>query len=133
MFINGKRGIIMILGIGIDIVSVKRMNKALASPAFAQKVFTTAELEYIGSSDEHAAGFFAAKEALVKALGTGFGHIKVNEMEIRHNSKGIPFFVLYNNAGQAVKRLGSTNIMLSISHERDFAVAFVVIEGREMS
>ena len=120
----------MILGIGTDIVSVKRMEKALASPTFVQKVFTQAELEYIGSSAEHAAGFFAAKEALVKALGTGFGHIKANETEIRHNSKGVPFFVLYDNAEQAEKRLGTTNIMLSISHERDFAVAFVVIEGR---
>lgn len=121
----------MISGIGTDIVSIKRMERSITSEAFANKVFTRNEIELIMRRSERAAGFFAAKEAFVKALGSGFGLVSPKDIEVSHDTEGKPYFILYGEANKAAEKLGNINIMLSISHEKEFAVAFVIIEGRE--
>ncbi len=119
----------MILGIGTDIVDINRMKKAIERDAFIKKVFVDSEKERAIKNAETAAGIFAAKEAFVKALGTGFWPVKPTDIEIAKTAEGKPYFVLY---GEAKKCLEENNavVYLSISHERDYATAFVVIEGR---
>ena len=99
------------MGIGIDIVEVARIEKAITRfPRFLHRVFTAQETSYISSyknKAERAAGFFAAKEASVKAAG---GHI--SDYEIFHTKEGKPYAVR-----------GEVTIEISISHEKKYAIA----------
>ena len=73
----------MILGIGLDIIETARVEKALQNPVFLKKVYTEGEQEYLAKrkgNAQSAAGIFAAKEAVSKALGTGFGPISFQEV-----------------------------------------------------
>ena len=118
----------MIIGIGTDITDINRIKKAIVKDSFVKKVFTDNERERASANAETAAGIFAAKEAFVKACGTGFGIIKATDTEVIKDEAGRPYFVLYNEAESFIKDR-SARVYLSISHERDYALAFVVIEG----
>ncbi len=120
----------MITGIGTDITDINRIRKAILMDAFVKKVFTDNEKGRALNSAETAAGIFAAKEAFVKACGTGFGKISATDIEVMKDEAGKPYFVLYNEAKSFVEHKNS-RVHLTISHESDYAVAFVIIEGRE--
>lgn len=123
----------MILGTGIDITDTGRMaslylkygNKLLG------KFLTPAEIDLMPVNfGNFLAGRFAAKEAAVKALGTGFSMgITALQIEVRTNSSGAPKLTFYEKAKERADWLGVKSIFLSISHERTLAVAMVILES----
>lgn len=123
------------LRIGTDICSIKRVEEAYTrfGQRFLGKIFTPAETEIVLAHTSHAvtriAGRFAAKEAVSKALGTGWRGVSWKEVEILRAPSGEPIVVLHERARQLADKRGLTNWQLSISHEREFAIAFVVAHG----
>ena len=124
----------MIFGIGTDIVDVERIRKLGSLEKFADKILSLNELEVFKSQiDEKKVTFlakqFAAKEAVSKALGTGIGKdIRFNQIEILRNSDGKPYL---NHAGMITtifKDLGITKTHVSLSDEKKYVLAFVVLE-----
>mgnify|MGYP001585368001 CR=1 FL=1 len=122
----------MILGVGIDIVEIRRIKDAIESnDRFLEKIFTTIELEYLKSRNlrpEYVAGRFAAKEAIAKALGTGFRGFDFKDVEIDRTTLGKPIVILKGKAKLIAKKEGKYNIHLSISHGQDSAVAYAIFE-----
>jgi len=123
----------MVLGIGCDIIEIKRIEKAIEKDGFLQKYFTNNEIELINirgkNNAETAAGNFCAKEAVAKALGCGFGNVAVKDIEVLRNNKGEPYILLHGNGRTEFDRLLGSKILISISHSRETAMAFAVIEG----
>ena len=125
----------MILGIGIDLVEC---NRFLDWSAFKkQRIFTKKELEYAdndsANSEKHLANFWAAREAFLQAIGTGFGDdIAFSDVSVAHNENGRPELVLTGGAKAALKTLagGDANIHLSITDQSDYCAAMVVIESK---
>lgn len=121
-----------ILRSGIDIIEIDRLNKV--NPAirqrFLKRVYTPLELEISGDSDASLAGRFAAKEAVSKALGSGIGHIRWQDIEIRRGTNGEPLLYLHGAARQLADELGLTIWSVSISHSRTHAVAMAVALGQ---
>ncbi|MCD6332977.1 MAG: holo-ACP synthase [Bacteroidales bacterium] len=123
----------MLFGIGTDIIEVERIRKFIAKgDAFKERVFTPDEITY---SDLHRdpapfyAARFAAKEAFVKALGTGFtGGIGFNQIEVYHVANGKPEIRLNGQAKEKADELGITRIFISISHVKEWANAIVTLE-----
>lgn len=124
----------MLIGNGVDIVKVSRIERLLKDKKdrFLGRVFTKNEIEYINDvnyNSQTISGIFAAKEAMSKLLGTGIGKVSWKDIEILHNHKGAPYVKLYNEGMKISKGLGIKNIKLSISHEREYAIAFVIGEN----
>jgi len=122
----------MILGVGIDIVEIKRIENRIENEIFISHLFTDAEYKYCKSkahSAEHFAARFAAKEAFFKAIGTGvIGSFDFTQVEVTHDNLGAPHLALYDQALEMVNKMGAKSIHLSLSHERNFATAIVIIE-----
>ncbi|MCL2198609.1 MAG: holo-ACP synthase [Defluviitaleaceae bacterium] len=120
----------MIRGIGVDIVKIDRFEKYaddMASP-FMLKIFTDREREYLaGKKAQSIAGIFAAKEAVAKALGTGFAGFLPRDIEILHKKNGKPYAVLHKHAKKSAPR--RCKIHISISHTSTDAVAYAVISS----
>lgn len=118
-------------GIGCDIIEIERVGGVLKRhpESFLNKTFTPAEQDYcLGRNppERHLAGRFAAKEAVSKALGCGFGeHLGFLDIEIKNDDKGKPFVILSQTAKNY---FGDVKILLSISHCKDYATAFAVVE-----
>jgi holo-[acyl-carrier protein] synthase len=131
MFADG--GCSMIIGIGCDIIEVRRIEKAIGNPKFTEKVFTKSEIKYCtargAQKSQSYAARYAAKEALAKALGTGFHGGSLHEIEIINNSMGRPEIKLSGTFQKFAKENGCTNINLSLSHVKEMAIAQVVVEG----
>ena len=110
------------VGLGVDIVEIARMKKILErTPSFARKVFYC---EDTAAPEVHFATRFAAKEAVVKALGTGFTRgIGVRDIEVKRSSKGRPYVVLSGRAKQVAKELGVRELPISLSYTHTDAVA----------
>ena len=122
----------MIVGIGTDIVQVARISAVLErqSRAFAERVLTENELAIFDSRKQKAhylAKRFAAKEAASKALGTGIGQISFQDMEVSNNEAGAPQLQLTGKAAEQMQKLGGSQAMVSLSDEKDYVVAFVVL------
>lgn len=118
-----------IKGIGCDIVSVCRVERLMEKPRFLEKVYTSCEQAYCR---EHsactAAGIWAAKEAVSKALGTGFSGFTALDVELYHDPAGQPQVILHNGAKTAAALRRIECLHVSISHETDWAIAFAVAE-----
>lgn len=127
----------MIKGIGTDIVEVGRLERATQrhGHTFLARLFTPAEIEYCESKSRRFQSYaarFAAKEALLKALGTGGRDgISWQHVEVVSGARGRPDLVLRENALQAARRLGADRVFLSLSHTSGMATAAVVLEGIE--
>lgn len=125
----------MILGVGVDIVEIKRIKEALEnSSLFLDKLFNKEEIEYLKSRNlrpEYVAGRFAAKEAVAKALGTGFRGFNFRDIVIDRNALGKPLVVLKGKARTLTNKYGEYKFHLSISHEQENAIAYVIFEGEE--
>lgn len=120
----------MIKGIGTDIIEIDRIAKSADKKSFLDKIFTEPEQRLFHSKNyEFLAGRFAAKEAIAKALGTGFMGCSPLEIEIIRKNSGKPYINLYGNAKKIFDDIGGKNVYISISHSRSNAVAFAVIEG----
>ena len=121
----------MIIGIGIDLIEIERIKKACAKEAFLLRSFTSAEIECIGARAERAAGNFEVKEAVSKAMGTGFRGMSLNEIEVLRDDLGKPFVSLYGRAGAKAAALGIARWHVSISNTKTLAEAYVIGEGVE--
>ena len=126
----------MIFGIGVDIVEIRRIKEAISKHAnFMDRIFSKNEIEYLKSRNlrpELVAGRFAAKEAVVKALGTGFRGFDFKEVEIDRAASGKPTIILKGKAKLMANKCGNYKIHLSISHGVDNAVACAVMEVDEI-
>lgn len=116
------------VGLGVDIVEIARMKRILErTPSFASKVFSEEEREYCDghvNPEVHYATRFAAKEAVLKALGTGFSEgIGVRDVEVKRNSKGKPIVHLYGRAREVADELGVRELPISLSYTHAEAVA----------
>jgi len=124
----------MIVGIGIDLVECGRFLDW--SPFKKQRIFTKKELEFADtdnvSSEKHLANFWAAREAFVKALGTGFDDsISFSDVSVSHDENGKPELLLAGGAKSQLKNIAGTGakIHLSISDQGEYCAAMVVIEN----
>ncbi|VVC84207.1 holo-ACP synthase [Sideroxydans sp. CL21] len=127
----------MIFGIGTDIVTVARIEAASArhGAAFAKRILSVQEFDEY-ASQAHPARFlskrFAAKEAFAKATGYGLRHpVSLHRMTVSHDELGKPIFLFDAELSAYLQRLGIKRHHLSISDERDTAVAFVILEGMD--
>lgn len=111
--------------IGLDIIEIERIATAAVNPRFLQRVYTQAELAYAQNRPETLAGIFAAKEAAVKALGTGFKGIAFTDVEVRHTKLGGPYLVFYRRAEILMQ---GKSAQLSVTHNRTTAAAVVITE-----
>lgn len=118
----------MIAGVGTDIVKIERVIRAYGREAFRSRVYTAAEQQMIAEKTVRAADNWAMKEAIVKALGTGFGRIAPGEVELLRNAAGAPYCTLHGAAAQCAKEQGVTQVHVSVSNEKEYVVAFVVLE-----
>ncbi len=125
----------MILSIGIDITEVYRIRNAIArTPRFAERVFTATERKYCESKGVAAAqsyaGRFAAKEAFLKALKTGWrGKITWQDIEVVSDEMGAPSLEIHGEAKNILEGRGADRVHLSISHTADHAIAEVILES----
>jgi holo-[acyl-carrier protein] synthase len=126
----------MIVGVGVDIVEIRRITEAIErNNNFLEKLFTDKEMEYFKSKKmraEYVAGRFAAKEAVAKALGTGIRGFGFKDIEIDRNELGKPLVVLKDKARLIAEEYGNYNIHVSISHGEDSAVAYAVLEQKNI-
>jgi len=123
----------MIYGIGTDIIEVERIRKFIdKGEAFKERIFTQKEKEYSDSHRDPApfyAARFAAKEAFVKALGTGFIEgIWFDQIEVYHLDRGKPEIRLLGKAKEIADEKGIKKIFISISHVKEWANAVAVLE-----
>jgi len=117
----------MIKGIGIDIIEIDRIRQAIAKNSnFIDRVFTENEKEIFEEKKylpQTIAGFFAAKEAVAKALGTGIRNMKWRDIEILKDPLGKPYIKLHNNAKDLAYSMNIDKVLISISHSKENAVA----------
>lgn len=122
----------MIIGIGCDTIEIARVAKAAARQSFVERVLTPLEQEYCQSRGRQAAASmaarFAAKEALLKALGTGLRGGKLTEIEVSNDALGKPSIALSGYFAQLAQQRGVARIHLSLSHDMERALAYVVLE-----
>lgn len=113
--------------IGVDIIEIDRIKRAIArwQDSFLKRIYTRAELEGPHSISSLAARF-AAKEAVMKALGTGTRGVGWTDIEIITNGNGAPQIKLYGRALQKSAEIGLSRFDVSMSHSRKHAIAFVI-------
>lgn len=124
-------------GLGVDIVDIERMRVALIrTPHMKQRVFTDNERWYCEQKsmpEVHYALRFAAKEAIWKAVGTGFSGIKFVDVEVDHDPKGRPIAHLTGEIAACAKQRGITEIALSLSYTKSTAVASAIAITKEIA
>lgn len=124
--------VMTILGIGTDIVEVPRIALMIQKHGelFVQRVYTGHEIDYCSArkaASQHFAGRWAAKEAVLKALGTGWSKgVQWTDIEVHNDSGGRPTIRLAGAARELCERRGVRDILITISHCRTFAVAYAV-------
>ncbi len=112
----------MIKGLGIDIIEIERIAKAIEKKGFIERIFTRNERP-AAANVTHYAGRFAAKEAVVKALGTGFRGITWQDIEVLNDSLGKPYVTL---SPEISKRFDNPQLLLTISHNKSSALAVCI-------
>ena len=118
---------------GVDIIEIPRIKQVLDryGQRFLKRVFTPQEIDYCRGRASNLAGRFAAKEATMKALGTGVRGVGWKDIEVVRADSGAPSAKLHGRAANRAERLQVTEISLSISHSREYAVAFVVVQRED--
>lgn len=124
-----------VAGLGVDIIEIDRMRTILArTPSFRERVFTEGERAYCDAKarpEIHYALRFAAKEAVLKALGTGFNGVRVTDVEVENDRYGKPTVLLHGAAAELAKRLGVLEMHLSLSYTHSVGVANAVAVTEE--
>ena len=123
----------MIAGVGIDMIEVERVAEKIGkNSGFRELVFSASEIAYCeakANKYEHYAARFAAKEAFLKAIGTGWKNgTAFNEIEVQHDEEGSPEIHLLGETAKTLSSMGINKIHLSISHLKSIASAVVVVE-----
>lgn len=127
----------MIIGTGIDIVEIDRFRDAVKKwdRSFLGKIFTSREIGYSTKrrfKDQHLAARFATKEAVLKAFGDTKGAVKKwTDIEITNDKNGKPFVSLHGSAEALGKKKGVREVVVSMSHSRNHAVANAILIGKE--
>jgi holo-[acyl-carrier protein] synthase len=113
---------------GIDIIEISRIAKAVDSwgERFLKRVYTDREIEYCKGRAPELAARFAAKEAVMKALGTGHVGVSPQDIEILPDKKGAPLVTLRGGAHTKAEKIGLSDLAITLSHSRDYAIASVV-------
>ena len=125
----------MIVGTGVDLCEVPRIRASVErfGDKFIQRIFTPAEIAYVqrkANKYERYAARFAAKEAGMKAIGTGWNHgVRWRDIEVARKPGGRPTLLLHGKAAEFAARLGATNIALSLTHTAEQAMAQVILEN----
>ncbi len=124
----------MIIGTGVDIVKNQRIADLIDKygEKFLNKIYREKEISYCSSRSQDTASFaarFAAKEALFKALGTGMRKNSWQDIEIINNELGKPEVNLFGKTADYAAKLEVVNIFLSMSHEKDYSIAQIILEG----
>jgi holo-[acyl-carrier protein] synthase len=125
----------VIVGLGVDMEEISRLREAIKrhGQLFLDRIFTPAEIAYCKRHRdpvERYAGRFAAKEATMKALGTGWGKgVRWRDIEVTRMTGGRPTIALHGVAREHADRLGARHISLSITHTGNFALAEVILES----
>ncbi len=123
----------MIIGIGCDIIEIARVKKAVQRQAFQCRVFSAGEIAYCSNRGQQQyasfAARFAAKEAVLKAFGTGFRGGSLTEIEVCNDEMGRPEIKLSGYYKELAEKCGVRKCHLSLTHSRDNAAAYVVMEG----
>ncbi len=124
-----------ILGIGVDIIENKRIQKSIENPLFKKRIFTTKELKQSNYAINKAGYFskrFAAKEALSKALGTGFRmNLNFKDIEVINDKLGKPYYVKNKKITKIIQKnfkIKNFKCFLSISDEKNYSTAFAIIQ-----
>ena len=114
--------------IGVDIIEIDRIERAVNrwGQRFLQRIYTKEELDYCRGRIQSLAVRFAAKEAVMKALGTGRSDVSWCDVEVVSNARKAPGVNLHKRAQIYAERIGATQFVLSVSHSKHYAVAFVV-------
>ena len=124
----------MILGIGSDIIHIPRVARAIVNEHFLQRVYTARERAYAESRGKGRAASlaarFAGKEAVLKAFGTGLRDGQLTDVEILPDALGAPRVQLSGYFAVHAAEMGVTNVWITLSHERDYALAYCVLEGQ---
>lgn len=139
----------MIFGIGIDLAKTSRFEKWVKDPEMLRRFFNEKEIidfpaggsnseslekNRISAACQHYAARFAAKEAFSKALGTGISGFNLKDVFVTNDESGKPILRVQNGAKKMLEeRCGNFEIFVSLSHEKEFAVAFVAIEKKSDS
>src|SRR6476661_7339724 len=121
--------------VGIDVVEIARVRRVLERhpQRFLERIYTPLEIAYCRGRVSELAARFAAKEAVMKALGTGVRGIAWRDIEILPNPRGKPLVQLHNSASERAASIGLHQIDISLSHSRAYAIASVVGETTQMS
>ncbi|MDR3136360.1 MAG: holo-ACP synthase [Coriobacteriales bacterium] len=118
------------VGLGVDLIEINRIERAIErTPRLLTRVFSGGERAYARNKSRpatHYALFFAAKEATLKALGTGFAGMNFTDVEVSHDNRGKPIIVLHGNALAEAQRQGIVDVQLSLSHAQHMGVASAV-------
>lgn len=124
--------IILVLGIGVDIIENQRFESWIKNPKKIERFFSQKEIFQCKMNKENTrnslAVRFAAKEAFAKATGLGFGKFILKELQILNKENGKPFISLSGKAAEIFKNLDPNKVHVSFSHEKNYSVAMVVIE-----
>jgi len=120
--------------VGVDVIEIERVEAALArfGERFLRRVYTREEAAFCRGRVHELAARFAAKEAVMKALGTGARGVAWREIEVLPNHRGKPLVYLYGRAKARAERIGLEGLDVSMSHSREHAVAFVVGRSRDL-
>lgn len=118
--------------VGIDIIEIRRIEKLFsANEDFLKRIYTEKEIEYCKQKKnkyQHFAARFASKEAMFKALGTGWvGKMKWTDIELLNDEMGRPYLNLYGNVKELADKKHIDNISVSLSHCQDYAIAHVLL------
>jgi holo-[acyl-carrier protein] synthase len=124
----------VILGLGVDLVEVSRIEQALArGERFTKRLFTDREIGYCTRHKEparHFAARFAAKEAGMKAIGTGWSNgVAWKDFEVHLDPRGRPNLLITGRAAELTAAMGATHTVISLAHDGGFAIAVVALEG----
>ena len=122
----------MITGVGIDAVHVKRMERWLVNSDLLERYFHPEEIAYVASRGkggaQSLAARFAAKEAFAKALGTGLSGITLRDIAVLNEQGGRPSLKLSGTAQNALVKSGADRAHISLTHERETAIAMIILE-----
>ena len=120
----------MIVGIGVDAVEIDRFRRSLErTPSMKTRLFTHEELEYVEPHDDPTASLaarFAAREAVMKAMGVGLGAFEFHDVWVQRAESGQPALAVTGRAAQIATELGVTDWHLSITHTETTAIAYVI-------
>lgn len=116
----------MIVGVGVDMIEIGRVVHACEREHFLKRIFSEREIQQMDAGRRRAASDFAGKEAVVKALGTGFSGVEAIDIEILRRENGSPYIELHGRAAQKAEELCIRGWQISITNTKELVTAFVI-------